>query len=48
MSQVSRFKGFVIGGGGLFESRHWPLDCEEFVEGLGEDIPVAIFGVGAR
>eukprot|EP00904_Undaria_pinnatifida_P004663 jgi/Undpi1/14198/HiC_scaffold_9.g03847.m1 len=45
--QVSRFKGFVIGGGGLFESRHWPLDCEEFVEGIGEDTPVAIFGVGA-
>lgn len=47
-TQVSRFKGFVIGGGGLLESRHWPLDCEAFVEGLGDDVPVAIFGVGAR
>lgn len=46
-AQVSRFKGFVIGGGGLLESRHWPLDCEAFVDGLGDDLPVAIFGVGA-
>ncbi|CAB1098255.1 unnamed protein product [Ectocarpus sp. CCAP 1310/34] len=45
--QVSRFKAFIIGGGGLFESRHWPLDCEAFVHGLGDELPLAIFGVGA-
>lgn len=45
---MSHFKGFVIGGGGLLEARHWPLDCEAFVEGLGDEIPVAIFAVGAR
>ncbi|CAM9490254.1 unnamed protein product [Scytosiphon promiscuus] len=45
--QVSRFKAFFIGGGGIFESRHWPLDCEDFVDGLGDVLPVAIFGVGA-
>ena len=47
-TQVARFKGFVIGGGGLLESRHWPLDCEAFVAGLGDELPVAIFAVGAR
>ncbi|CAM9181555.1 unnamed protein product, partial [Hapterophycus canaliculatus] len=45
--KVSRFKAFIIGGGGIFESRHWPLDCEDFVNGLGDILPVAIFGVGA-
>lgn len=47
-TQVSRFKGFIVGGGGLLEARHAPLDCPDFVEGLGADVPVAIFGVGAR
>lgn len=45
---MSRFKAFIIGGGGIFEAKHWPLDCQDFVDGLGNDLPVAIFGVGAR
>lgn len=48
IGQVSRFRAFIIGGGGIFESRHWPLYCEDFVDGLRHDLPVAIFGVGAR
>lgn len=47
-SQVSRFKGFIIGGGGLFEAQHYPLHCSEFVASIDQDLPIAIFGVGAR
>ncbi|CAM9929519.1 unnamed protein product [Pylaiella littoralis] len=45
--QVSRFKALIIGGGGIFESRHSPLTCDLFVDSLRHDLPVAIFGVGA-
>lgn len=37
-----------MGGGGLLESRHQPLDCLDFIAALSEDLPVAIFAVGAR
>lgn len=47
-TQVSKFKGLVIGGGGLLEAKHSPLDCEAFVNGIRDDLPVAIFGVGAK
>lgn len=47
-SKVNRFKGLIIGGGGLFVSRHSPLDCPAFVDELSADLPIAIFGVGAR
>ncbi|CAM9460321.1 unnamed protein product [Ectocarpus sp. 8 AP-2014] len=44
--KVNVFKALIIGGGGIFASKHAPLDVDAFAESL--TLPIVIMGVGAN
>ncbi|CAM9695268.1 unnamed protein product, partial [Scytosiphon promiscuus] len=44
-NKVNRFKALVIGGGGIFASRHAPLHVSAFAQAL--TLPIIVLGVGA-
>lgn len=46
IEKVNEFKAFVIGGGGIFSDRHFPLFRDSFVQDL--NVPIAVLGVGAK
>jgi len=46
VGKVNQFKALIIGGGGIFASKHPPLDAESFAEGL--TLPIIVLGVGAN
>ncbi|CAM9462535.1 unnamed protein product, partial [Hapterophycus canaliculatus] len=43
--KVNRFKALIIGGGGIFASRHTPLHVSAFARGL--TLPIIVLGAGA-